>query len=219
MIHVNWCVCVCVSRYSVVYSSIVYVNSVEEEKKKHSQSLSILAIFCFFVFGVLVAFGRNFGRSKSYRSNTHQSEWVVSCAFEASILLNYTFDLALGEIDRKKTAAKMIAMINRILDWFKSLFWKEEMELTLVGLQYSGKTTFVNVIAVSIFFLCFVFVRDCTQHVRCVCALISYICWVKPTRMWLMGDWYCTRQPWSIDHLTEWVECMMHDVVLCSLMA
>lgn len=43
---------------------------------------------------------------------------------------------------------KMLALINRILDWFKSLFWKEEMELTLVGLQYSGKTTFVNVIAV-----------------------------------------------------------------------
>ena len=31
----------------------------------------------------------------------------------------------------------------------KSLFWKEEMELTLVGLQNSGKTTFVNVIGVS----------------------------------------------------------------------
>lgn len=44
----------------------------------------------------------------------------------------------------------MLALINRILDWFKSLFWKEEMELTLVGLQFSGKTTFVNVIAVSI---------------------------------------------------------------------
>ncbi|KAG6461080.1 hypothetical protein O3G_MSEX012416, partial [Manduca sexta] len=41
----------------------------------------------------------------------------------------------------------MLALINRILDWVKSLFWKEEMELTLVGLQYSGKTTFVNVIA------------------------------------------------------------------------
>lgn len=41
-----------------------------------------------------------------------------------------------------------MGLINRILDWFKSLFWKEEMELTLVGLQYSGKTTFVNVIAV-----------------------------------------------------------------------
>ncbi|KAF0035318.1 hypothetical protein F2P81_013076, partial [Scophthalmus maximus] len=42
---------------------------------------------------------------------------------------------------------KMLALINRLLDWFRSLFWKEEMELTLVGLQYSGKTTFVNVIA------------------------------------------------------------------------
>lgn len=42
----------------------------------------------------------------------------------------------------------MLALINRLLDWFRSLFWKEEMELTLVGLQYSGKTTFVNVIAV-----------------------------------------------------------------------
>ncbi|KAK0135909.1 ADP-ribosylation factor-like protein 8B-A [Merluccius polli] len=45
------------------------------------------------------------------------------------------------------TNLKMLALINRLLDWFKSLFWKEEMELTLVGLQYSGKTTFVNVIA------------------------------------------------------------------------
>lgn len=44
-----------------------------------------------------------------------------------------------------------MGLINRVLDWFKSLFWKEEMELTLVGLQYSGKTTFVNVIAVCIF--------------------------------------------------------------------
>jgi ADP-ribosylation factor-like protein 8 len=40
----------------------------------------------------------------------------------------------------------MLALINRILDWFKGLFWKEEMELTLVGLQCSGNTTFVNVI-------------------------------------------------------------------------
>ncbi|XP_032819102.1 ADP-ribosylation factor-like protein 8B-A isoform X1 [Petromyzon marinus] len=44
----------------------------------------------------------------------------------------------------------MLALINRLLDWFKALFWKEEMELTLVGLQYSGKTTFVNVIAVKL---------------------------------------------------------------------
>ena len=41
----------------------------------------------------------------------------------------------------------MFAFVQRVLDWFKSLFWKEEMELTLVGLQNSGKTTFVNLIA------------------------------------------------------------------------
>lgn len=41
----------------------------------------------------------------------------------------------------------MFSIFQRILDWIKSLFWKEEMEITLVGLQYSGKTTFVNVIA------------------------------------------------------------------------
>lgn len=46
--------------------------------------------------------------------------------------------------------SNMLALINRLLDWFRSLFWKEEMELTLVGLQSSGKTTFVNVIAVSL---------------------------------------------------------------------
>ncbi|XP_036038144.1 ADP-ribosylation factor-like protein 8B [Onychomys torridus] len=48
---------------------------------------------------------------------------------------------------RSLPAAAMLALISRLLDWFRSLFWKEEMELTLVGLQYSGKTTFVNVIA------------------------------------------------------------------------
>lgn len=49
--------------------------------------------------------------------------------------------------------AKMLAFFRSILDWIKSLFWKEEMELTLVGLQYSGKTTFVNVIAVSLMYV------------------------------------------------------------------
>jgi len=34
-----------------------------------------------------------------------------------------------------------------VIDWFKSLFWKQEMELTLVGLQNSGKTTLVNVLS------------------------------------------------------------------------
>ena len=33
----------------------------------------------------------------------------------------------------------MMQMIHKMLDWFKSLFWKEEMELTLVGLQHAGE--------------------------------------------------------------------------------
>ncbi|XP_038608431.1 ADP-ribosylation factor-like protein 8B [Tachyglossus aculeatus] len=41
----------------------------------------------------------------------------------------------------------MLALLSRLLDWLRSLLWKEEMELTLVGLQYSGKTTFLNVLA------------------------------------------------------------------------
>lgn len=45
----------------------------------------------------------------------------------------------------------MFGVINRFLEWIRSLFWKEEMELTLVGLQNSGKTTFVNVIAAGTF--------------------------------------------------------------------
>lgn len=41
----------------------------------------------------------------------------------------------------------MLAYFHRILNWFIRLFWNEEMEITLVGLQMSGKTTFVNVIS------------------------------------------------------------------------
>lgn len=36
---------------------------------------------------------------------------------------------------------------DSLLEWLKGLFFKQEMELTLVGLQNSGKTTLVNVIA------------------------------------------------------------------------
>lgn len=45
----------------------------------------------------------------------------------------------------------MIVLFNKLLDWFKVLFWKEEMEFMLVGLQYLGKIIFVNVIVVSVF--------------------------------------------------------------------
>jgi ADP-ribosylation factor-like protein 8 len=34
-----------------------------------------------------------------------------------------------------------------VLSYIQSLFWRQEMELTLVGLQNSGKTTLVNVMA------------------------------------------------------------------------
>jgi len=43
----------------------------------------------------------------------------------------------------------MAGLMKAFLDWLRGLFWKEEMELTLVGLQNSGKTTLVNVLAVS----------------------------------------------------------------------
>ncbi|KAF9962560.1 ADP-ribosylation factor-like protein 8B [Modicella reniformis] len=45
----------------------------------------------------------------------------------------------------------MAAFIQAVLDWLRSLFFKTEMELTLVGLQNSGKTTLVNVIALGQF--------------------------------------------------------------------
>jgi ADP-ribosylation factor-like protein 8 len=42
----------------------------------------------------------------------------------------------------------MFAWVQNLINYIKGLFWSEEMELTLVGLQNAGKTTFVNVIAV-----------------------------------------------------------------------
>lgn len=50
-------------------------------------------------------------------------------------------------VDMAGSSNPIVNAVNKLLDWIKSLFWKEEMELTLVGLQYSGKTTFVNVIS------------------------------------------------------------------------
>jgi len=41
----------------------------------------------------------------------------------------------------------MLEWIWSVMDWLRSLFFKEEMEVTLVGLQNSGKTTLVNVLA------------------------------------------------------------------------
>ncbi|KNC52212.1 ADP-ribosylation factor-like protein 8A [Thecamonas trahens ATCC 50062] len=38
-------------------------------------------------------------------------------------------------------------LFQSFVSWIKNLFWKQEMELTLVGLNNSGKTTLVNVIS------------------------------------------------------------------------
>eukprot|EP01001_Neometanema_parovale_P010620 NODE_6856_length_812_cov_174.660377_g6620_i0.p1 GENE.NODE_6856_length_812_cov_174.660377_g6620_i0~~NODE_6856_length_812_cov_174.660377_g6620_i0.p1 ORF type:complete len:202 (+),score=40.82 NODE_6856_length_812_cov_174.660377_g6620_i0:47-607(+) len=38
-------------------------------------------------------------------------------------------------------------IFDKFLSWVRSLFWKQEMELTLVGLQAAGKTTLLNVIS------------------------------------------------------------------------
>eukprot|EP01103_Thecamoeba_quadrilineata_P000942 TRINITY_DN10834_c0_g1_i1.p1 TRINITY_DN10834_c0_g1~~TRINITY_DN10834_c0_g1_i1.p1 ORF type:complete len:188 (-),score=28.96 TRINITY_DN10834_c0_g1_i1:121-684(-) len=39
------------------------------------------------------------------------------------------------------------SFFDDILNWIQSLFWKQEMELTLVGLQSSGKSSLLNVIS------------------------------------------------------------------------
>jgi len=43
--------------------------------------------------------------------------------------------------------AAVKAKFSNMLSYLRSLFWKQEMEITLVGLQNAGKSTLVNVIA------------------------------------------------------------------------
>mmetsp|Transcript_28455 Transcript_28455/g.71467 ORF Transcript_28455/g.71467 Transcript_28455/m.71467 type:complete len:182 (+) Transcript_28455:269-814(+) len=37
--------------------------------------------------------------------------------------------------------------MGNVLDWLRDIFWDREMEVTLIGLQNSGKTTLVSVLA------------------------------------------------------------------------
>jgi len=41
----------------------------------------------------------------------------------------------------------MLEWFQRLLNWLRQLFWTQELEVTLVGLQGAGKTTFVNVLS------------------------------------------------------------------------
>merc|ERR1712054_144020 len=43
--------------------------------------------------------------------------------------------------------AAIKARFSSMLAYLRSMFWKQEMEITLVGLQNAGKSTLVNVIA------------------------------------------------------------------------
>jgi len=45
----------------------------------------------------------------------------------------------------------MFIWFTRFLNWLRSFFWSQELEITLVGLQSAGKTTFVNVLSTGIF--------------------------------------------------------------------
>ena len=56
-------------------------------------------------------------------------------------------------------------LVDQMLQWLRSLFFKQEMELTLVGLQNSGKTTLVNVVATG------GFSEDMIPTVRALCLL------------------------------------------------
>lgn len=45
------------------------------------------------------------------------------------------------------TMSMFSSLWNSMLEWIRSLFFKSEMELSLIGLQGAGKTSLVNVIA------------------------------------------------------------------------
>lgn len=80
-------------------------------------------------------------------TKTRSLRFISLHDYHSYIFLFFTYILAINQDHLQTHISIMLALFQRILDWFRSLFWKEEMELTLVGLQYSGKTTFVNVIA------------------------------------------------------------------------
>lgn len=43
----------------------------------------------------------------------------------------------------------MLRLICRFFEWIRSMFWRQEIEITIVGLHDAGKTSFVNAIAKS----------------------------------------------------------------------
>jgi ribosome biogenesis GTPase A len=38
-------------------------------------------------------------------------------------------------------------MFAKLINWFRQLFWKKEVEISIVGLQNAGKSTLVNTLS------------------------------------------------------------------------
>ncbi len=53
-----------------------------------------------------------------------------------------------------------VGQMGNLLAWVQNLFWKQEMELAIVGLQNAGKSTFVQVITVRGKFTIFLIVDE-----------------------------------------------------------
>eukprot|EP00959_Pyramimonas_sp_CCMP1952_P098960 2068718-Pyramimonas_sp.AAC.1 len=47
--------------------------------------------------------------------------------------------------------ARLRGLWNGFLEWIRSMFFKQEMELSLIGLQNAGKSSFVNVLTTGIY--------------------------------------------------------------------
>jgi ADP-ribosylation factor-like protein 8 len=47
--------------------------------------------------------------------------------------------------------AFLAKLFEDMMSWIRNLFWKQEMELTMVGLQNAGKSTLVSVFATGAF--------------------------------------------------------------------
>ena len=100
-----------------------------------------------------------------------------------------------------------------------SLFWKQEMELTLVGLQAAGKTTLLNVIsdgkAKDTIPTVGLNIRKITKGMLgnisrgvaffCTVTLIIYTCYRKHFHKTL-GHWWPAAFPWHVGALLPWGE-------------
>lgn len=58
-----------------------------------------------------------------------------------------SFQKPIHAIHTLQASSMFSALWQGILEWLQTLFFQQEMELTILGLQYAGKTTLVNLIS------------------------------------------------------------------------